>query len=64
MYNSCDKINLVWNGGMEAMEEEREIRLLMQEIEALLKNTKLIALEEAVYEVRIEPGELVIKLVR
>lgn len=47
----------------EIMENEKEIRLPLEELETLLKNAKLIRANEAVYEVRIEPGELVIKVI-
>jgi len=46
------------------MEGEKKIRLSIKEFEAVLKKTKLVTSKEAVNEVRIEPGELVIKVVR
>ena len=48
---------------MKDMKDEREIRLSTEELETLLKKAKLITSKEAVYEARIEPGELVIKIV-
>jgi hypothetical protein len=45
------------------MEKEREIRLSIEELQKLLKKSKLVKSKEAVYETRIEPGELVIKVV-
>jgi hypothetical protein len=45
-------------------EGEREIRLSTEELEKLLKKVKLIAPNEALYEARIEPGELVVKIIR
>jgi len=44
------------------MEDEREIRLTIEELEALLKNAKLVTLSEAVNRAWIEPGELVINI--
>ena len=46
------------------MEDEREIRLSPEEFEIILRNVKLIETNEAFYEAKIEPGELVIKAVR
>jgi len=46
------------------MENEKEIRLSLEELETLLKNAKLINAGEAIHEVRIEPGELVLKAVQ
>jgi len=46
------------------MEDEKEIRLSIEEFEAALKNAKLVTSKEVVNEVRIEPGELVIKVVQ
>ena len=46
------------------MENEREIRLSIKEVETTLKNAKLVTAKEVVNEVRIEPGELAIKAVR
>mgnify|MGYP001032602605 CR=1 FL=1 len=46
------------------MEDEREIRLSIEEFEAILKKTKLVRPKEAVHRAWIEPGELVIKVVR
>jgi len=46
------------------MENERELRLSIKEIQSLLKKGKLIKDKEVVYEIRIEPGELVIRLIK
>jgi len=46
------------------MKDEKEIRLSITELEAVIKKAKLITSKEVVNEVRIEPGELVIKVVR
>jgi len=46
------------------MGNERELRLSLEELQTLLKNAKLVKANEAVYEARIEPGELVIKVVK
>ncbi len=46
------------------MEDEKEIRLSIKELEVALKNARLITSKEVVNEVRIEPGELIIKVVR
>lgn len=46
------------------MEDERKIRLSIEEFEAALKKAKLVTSKEVISEVRIEPGELVIKVVR
>ena len=46
------------------MEDEKEIRLSIEEFEAALKKAKLVTSKEVINEVRIEPGELVIKVVR
>ncbi len=46
------------------MKDEKEIRLSIEELEAALKNAKLVTAKEVVNEVRIESGELVIKAVR
>ena len=46
------------------MEGEKEIRLSIEEFEAVLKKAKLVTSKEVVYETYIEPGELVIKVVR
>lgn len=46
------------------MEDEREIRLSMEEFEAALKKAKLVTSKETVHTAHIEPGELVIKLSR
>ena len=48
----------------EIMEKEREIRLSMEEFETLLRNAKLIKSDEAVHRAWIEPGELVIEVVK
>ena len=45
------------------MKDEKEIRLSIEELESLLKNTKLVTLKEVVNRVWIEPGELVINVV-
>ncbi|MFH0847109.1 MAG: hypothetical protein V1894_03505 [Chloroflexota bacterium] len=46
------------------MEDEREIRLTIDEFEAALKKAKIITSKEEVHESHIEPGELVIKVRR
>ncbi len=46
------------------MENEKEIRLSIEEFEAVLKKAKLVTLKEVVEKAWIEPGELVIKVVR
>jgi len=46
------------------MEDERELRLSLEELQTLLKKAKLVKANEELYEVRIEPGELVIKIVK
>jgi hypothetical protein len=46
------------------MEDGKEIRLSIEELEAVLKNAKLVTSKEAVNRVWIEPGELVINVVR
>jgi hypothetical protein len=46
------------------MEDEKEIRLSIKELENALKKSKLVTSKEVVNEVRIEPGELVIQVVR
>ena len=46
------------------MKNEKEIRLSIEEFEAALKRAKLITSKEVVYEARIEPGEMVIKVIR
>lgn len=46
------------------MEDEREIRLTIQELEAALKKAKIIMSKEVVHRGHIEPGELVIKVRR
>lgn len=43
---------------------EREVRLSTEELETLLRKAKLITPSEALYEARIEPGELVVKITR
>lgn len=50
--------------GGETMENERELRLSIEELQAILIKAKLVKANEAVYEARIEPGELVIKVVK
>jgi len=45
------------------MEDEKEIRLSIDEFEAALKNAKLIKSKEVLKEAYIEPGELVIRVV-
>jgi len=47
-----------------AMENERELRLSLEELQTLLKKSKLVKANEVLYEARIEPGELVIKVVK
>jgi hypothetical protein len=44
------------------MEDEREIRLSIEEFEAALKKSNLVTSKEVACEARIEPGELVIKV--
>jgi hypothetical protein len=46
------------------MEDEREIRLPIEEFEAALKKAKLVTSKETVYTAHVEPGELVIKVLR
>jgi len=46
------------------MENERELRISIEELATLLKNAKLAKANESVHEARIEPGELVIKIVK
>jgi len=46
------------------MNGEREIRLSIQEVDAILKKANLVSSKEVVSEIRIEPGELIIKAVR
>lgn len=46
------------------MKDEKEIRLSIEEFEAALKKAKFVTSKEIINEVRIEPGELVIKVVR
>ena len=46
------------------MEKERVLRLSIEELQTILKNAKIAKTNETVYEARIEPGELVVKLVR
>jgi len=46
------------------MQDEKEIRLSIEEFEAALKKAKLVTSKEAVYEAHIEPSELVIKIVK
>jgi len=46
------------------MQKEKEIRLTIEEFEAVLKKVRLVTPKEAVYGAHIEPGELVIKVVR
>lgn len=46
------------------MEDEREIRLSIEEFEAALKKAKLVTSKEVVYQAHIEPGEMVIRVVR
>lgn len=43
---------------------EREIRLSIDDFETLLRNDKVIESNETVYRAWIEPGELVIKVVK
>jgi hypothetical protein len=52
------------NGGNEGMEDEKELRLSIEELEAALKSAKLVTSKEVINEVRIEPGELVVRVVR
>jgi hypothetical protein len=46
------------------MDNEREIRLSVDDIEKFLKDAKLIKRNEAVHRGWIEPGELVIEVVK
>lgn len=46
------------------MNNERELRLSLEELQTFLKNAKLVKANEVVYQARIEPGELVIKVVK
>ena len=46
------------------MEDEKKIRLSIEEFEAALKKAKLVTLNEVVNRVWIEPCELVINIVR
>jgi len=50
--------------GGEIVEKERKIRLSPEEFETLLRDAKLMESDEAVRRVWIEPGELVIEIVR
>ena len=45
-------------------QKEREIRLTIEEFKTFLKKAKLVKDNEVVYEARIVPGELVIKVVK
>ena len=46
------------------MESEKEIRLSIEELGNALKEAKLVTSKEVVSEAWIEPGELIIKVVR
>jgi hypothetical protein len=46
------------------MEDEREIKLSIEEFEAVLKKAEVIASEEVLYSARTEPDQLVIKVLR
>ncbi len=46
------------------MGKERELRLTMEQIDTLLKKAKLVKTNEAVHRIWIEPGELIIEIVR
>jgi len=46
------------------MEDGKEIRLSIEELEATLKIAKLLTSEEVVHAAWIEPGEMVIKAVQ
>ena len=46
------------------VEKDRQIRLTIEEFEAVLKKAKLVTLKEAVHDAHVEPGELVINVVR
>ena len=46
------------------MKDEKEIRLSIEEFEAVLKKAKLLSPKEAVYKAWIEPGEMIIKVLR
>ena len=45
------------------MENEREIKLPLEDLDTLLRNAKLIKTNEGVLEARIESGESVIRIV-
>lgn len=42
---------------------EKELRLTLEQVETILKQASLIDGEEAVSEVRIEPSELIVKVI-
>ncbi|MFH1560733.1 MAG: hypothetical protein ABID84_04925 [Chloroflexota bacterium] len=44
------------------MDNERELRLSIEDLQTFLKKAKLVKANEFVYQARIEPGELVIKV--
>lgn len=46
------------------MENEREIRLTEDDLDRILKNAKLVEVDEVVSRAYFEPGELVIKVVK
>lgn len=46
------------------MKTEREIRLTIEAFETFLKQAKLLKRNEAAYQVWLEPGELVVKVVK
>ncbi len=46
------------------MEDEREIKLSVEEFEAVLKKAKVITSGEVLYSARTEPDQIVIKAVR
>ncbi len=43
---------------------ERELRLTIEELQTILKKAKLVKVNEEVYRARIEPGELVVTVVK
>lgn len=46
------------------MNNDRELRLSLEELQNLLKTTKLIKNNEVVHEAYIEPGELILKITK
>jgi hypothetical protein len=43
---------------------EKEIRLSMEEVEKILKKAKLLGANEAISQIHIEPGELIVTIVK